>query len=171
MHIYARYLPVNFKVPGCAHLAGLPKDAYGEDGCYRWIAMQLLGRTLADGLEAAGGRIGWPTVAAVAVQAVAALRYVHAKGFVYVDVNPGNLMCGRAEDGLADTLFLCDFGLTGAVLLLLLPDCLAAAATLPYPDLLPSHSDYRGLARRRGQGGDREWHAALCFRGWPHGIS
>ena len=58
--------------------------------------------------------MAWPTVASVAVQALAALRYIHAKGFVYVDVNPGNLLCGRAEDGLADTLFLCDFGLTGA---------------------------------------------------------
>ena len=105
--------PVNFKYPGSDHLARLPKNAYGDDGRFRWVAMQLLGRTLAQAIEIAGGMVPWPTVASVAIQALRALQYIHGKGFVYVDVNPGNFLCGRAEDGLENRLFLCDFGLTG----------------------------------------------------------
>lgn len=86
---------VHLRNPPCRHIAALPKNAYGEDDTRRWLAIQLLGPTLASLL--APHPAPWHTVAAIAVQALDALSYVHSKKYVYVDVNPDNFILGRRE--------------------------------------------------------------------------
>ena len=104
-------LNVRFKPPS-PHLPRLaPKDAYGDDGKHRWVAMQLLGETLET--RAARASLTWQQVASVMRQALRALRYVHEHGVVYVDVKPENFLFGPA--GAGDALFLCDFGLAQIV--------------------------------------------------------
>lgn len=62
---------VHFKHPESRHLARLaPKAPYGEDGTYRWLAMQRMGASLHKCLQAGGGSAPWPTVANIAVQIV-----------------------------------------------------------------------------------------------------
>ena len=55
---------------------------------------QRLGSTLSSLAAPGGGCAPWPTVAAVAAQALDALAYVHAKRHVYVDINAENFMTG-----------------------------------------------------------------------------
>lgn len=64
---------MHFKHPESPHLARLaPRQPYGEDGEYRWLGMQRMGRSLKACLVDGGGTAPWPTVANVAVQMVRA---------------------------------------------------------------------------------------------------
>ena len=64
--------------------------------CY--FSPQRLGKTLNAHLAgdcSPSGRAPWRTVARIAVQLIEALRYVHSKRHVYVDVNGDNVMTGE----------------------------------------------------------------------------
>lgn len=103
-----------FTSPPCPRLMALPpRHKQGDTDDVRWLVLPRLGRTLKQNLESCpGGVAPWPTIARAAVQLLEALEYIHGKSTLFVDLNPGNVMFGRAGTPEEKTgLYLVDFGL------------------------------------------------------------
>lgn len=60
------------RMPGNRHIVTLPSKNFGDDAVakLRWLVMPLLGKSLNDYLEAAGGTLPWSAVANIGVQMV-----------------------------------------------------------------------------------------------------
>ena len=81
----------------------------GEYETSRFIAMDLLGRTLDDLHYFCGDRFSLKTVLMIIEQTLAAIESLHRRGYVYRDVKPSNFLIGRGEQ--APTIFMVDYGL------------------------------------------------------------
>ena len=101
--------------PGNAHIVKLPSGATSTVVAYgtelRYLLMPKLGDSLLKRVRAAGDRIPWKTAAAMGIQIIEALRYLHGKNLVYIDISAGNVVFGLPEKGEADFAYLMDFGL------------------------------------------------------------
>lgn len=75
------------------------------------LVMELLGRSLADSVEAADGKLDTKSTVLVAEQVLCRIEYLHSKGVIHRDVKPENFMWGR--DRKVHHLYLIDFGLVG----------------------------------------------------------
>ena len=81
----------------------------GETDTSRFIAMELLGRTLDDLHYFCQDHFTLKTVLMIIEQTLSAMESLHQCGFVYRDVKPSNFMIGRGER--APTIFMVDYGL------------------------------------------------------------
>jgi eukaryotic-like serine/threonine-protein kinase len=78
------------------------------------IVMELLrGEDLASRLARAGA-LGWPEIARVADQVLAALAATHRAGIVHRDLKPSNVFLARDDDG-EERAILLDFGISKAL--------------------------------------------------------
>ncbi len=75
-----------------------------------YFVMELLdGRNLAQILRDEG-RLPWPRVRALALQAAAAIEAAHREGIVHRDIKPANFIVCTRDDG-SERLKVCDFGI------------------------------------------------------------
>lgn len=90
--------------------AGIPKVHWsGVVAGFNCMAMDLLGRSLADMLDRCGGKLALGAVFLLADQLIEALEHVHKHGLVHRDIKPANLVLGRGKS--RSRIHLIDFGL------------------------------------------------------------
>jgi serine/threonine protein kinase len=114
--LYKEYnLYMNHFKPPCPHVVTIPRNAYGENGKYRWLVMEKLDSTLNSFVKYGSKKLSWPIVSNIACQLIDTLQYIHSKRYVYVDINTENVMFKRisASSSSASSYqaFLVDFGL------------------------------------------------------------
>lgn len=85
--------------------------AAGRTGGHAWLAMELLGPSLAGVVRGLRGRLSFSTGVRVAAHVLRALQQLHDAGFVHRDVKPSNVLLRRSH---ARPVALVDFGLARA---------------------------------------------------------
>ena len=83
----------------------------GRQGDYYIIVMDMLGPSLWDVWNTQGQVMSQEMVACIAVEAIAILERLHAKGFVHGDVKPENFLLGAPGSTNEKKLWLVDLGL------------------------------------------------------------
>ncbi|KIK15267.1 hypothetical protein PISMIDRAFT_16631 [Pisolithus microcarpus 441] len=92
--------------------AGLPRPIwFGREGSYQAMVIDNLGPSL-DGLLNASpdGALQLHHVAALGLQMITWLKYIHSHHFIHRDIKLQNMLMGLMES--KDTVFLIDFGIT-----------------------------------------------------------
>lgn len=89
-----------------------PPKFYGDDQSVRFLVMERLGCDLTqiDARGADRNRI----LSTIGLQMLDGLKIIHNKGFLFVDVKPGNFMLKKTSNGQAwdyDHVYFIDFGL------------------------------------------------------------
>ena len=70
-----------------------PRDAFGQDAGWKWLAMERVGGgTLAQNVAARGGRVSPRTALGVGARLLDTLRALHAKGVLARDIKPENVL-------------------------------------------------------------------------------
>lgn len=91
---------------------GIPRVHYkGRNGEYYIMVMDMLGPSLWDVWNSQGQVMTQEMVACIAVEALAILEKVHAKGYVHGDVKPENFLLGQTGSPTEKKLWLVDLGL------------------------------------------------------------
>jgi serine/threonine protein kinase len=94
----------------------LPSQSYGEDKGYRFLVMQRLDYDLRH-LASCGSTPSLSTVCNIGLAILDGLRFIHEKGYVYVDLKPDNFMICKHSNSLhnefkdQDKLYFVDYGL------------------------------------------------------------
>lgn len=83
---------------------------HGKEGNYTVLAMDCLGLTLEDSVQACGGRVELATAAMMCEQCLHLLAYVHSKGIVHRDIKSENFMWGIGNK--VHHLYVIDFGMS-----------------------------------------------------------
>ena len=90
--------------------AGIPAvHWYGEEGDYRVLVMDRLGKSLEQLFTQCGRKFSLKTVLLLADQMLARIEYVHRQQFVHRDIKPDNFLVGQGP--FENVIFLIDFGL------------------------------------------------------------
>uniref|UniRef100_A0A7S2L8P8 Casein kinase I n=1 Tax=Zooxanthella nutricula TaxID=1333877 RepID=A0A7S2L8P8_9DINO len=84
--------------------------AYGREGRFFYLVMELLGKSLEDCVSTCKGKLSPLTTALIAEQLMARLEYLHSKGIIHRDIKPENFMCGVKNK--IHHLYMIDFGLS-----------------------------------------------------------
>lgn len=100
--VYQDIYKPNHGVTQC-HYYGLVDD-------YSVLVIDLLGESLGNLLERAGGVFKLKTVLMIADQMISRLEYLHDHGFIHRDLKPDNMMIGRSHHH--NQVFLIDYGLS-----------------------------------------------------------
>lgn len=91
-----------------------PMGAYGECDTsqppIRYLVMERLGPNLLEVLEAHDGALPASVVGSYGSQMLHALRELHARNFLFVDVKPDNFMLGIKGSDNEDKIYMVDFG-------------------------------------------------------------
>jgi serine/threonine protein kinase len=105
--------PYEWSVYGAlGNIPGVPKVHYkGRQGDFYIMAMDCLGPSLWDVWNTQGQVMSQEMVACIAVEAIAILERLHAKGFVHGDVKPENFLLGAQGLPNEKKLWLVDLGL------------------------------------------------------------
>ncbi|GAB4816588.1 hypothetical protein N2152v2_003634 [Parachlorella kessleri] len=105
--------PYEWSVYGAlGNVPGVPKVHYkGRQGDFYIMVMDCLGPSLWDVWNAQGQVMSQEMVACIAVESVAILERLHAKGFVHGDVKPENFLLGAPTSSNEKRLYLVDLGL------------------------------------------------------------
>lgn len=105
--------PYEWSVYGAlGNISGIPKVHYkGRQGDFYIMVMDMLGPSLWDVWNNQGQVMSQEMVACIAVEAIAILERLHAKGFVHGDVKPENFLLGAVGTVTEKKLYLVDLGL------------------------------------------------------------
>lgn len=105
--------PYEWSVYGAlGNVLGIPKVHYkGRQGDFYIIVMDMLGPSLWDVWNKENQTMSQEMVACIAVEAIAILERLHAKGFVHGDVKPENFLLGAPGSTNEKKLWLVDLGL------------------------------------------------------------
>ena len=82
---------------------------YGEEGDYRVLVMDRLGKSLEQLFTQCGRKFSLKTVLLLADQMLSRIEYIHRKQFVHRDIKPDNFLVGQGP--FENVVFLIDFGL------------------------------------------------------------
>lgn len=87
---------------------GIPNmRAWGSEGKFNYLVLDLLGESLEDTRVTHGGAISLKLVMSIASQMLMRIRDVHKHGIIHRDVKPSNFMFGKHSS----VIYLIDFGL------------------------------------------------------------
>ena len=90
--------------------AGIPTAHwYGEEGDYRVLVMDRLGKSLEQLFTQCGRKFSLKTVLLLADQMLARVEYIHRQQFVHRDIKPDNFLVGQGP--FENVIFLIDYGL------------------------------------------------------------
>jgi serine/threonine protein kinase len=90
---------------------GVPRLLYsGQEDGLNYMGMELLGFNLEKLFEYCSRQFSIKTVLLLAIDMLARVEHVHARGFVHRDIKPDNFLFGLGPH--AETLYLIDFGLS-----------------------------------------------------------
>lgn len=90
--------------PGVPHM-----HWFGISGKHSVMAMDLLGKSLADLCELCSGTLSIKTVLTLADQMISCVQFVHEKNFVHRDIKPENFVMGANLN--SNLVYLIDYGL------------------------------------------------------------
>lgn len=90
---------------------GIPRFfSVDKDDRFRFLAMDLLGKSLDDLFYICGMKFTLKTVLMIIDQSLDIIEYVHKKQYIYRDIKPNNFLIGKGKR--SNQIFLVDFGLT-----------------------------------------------------------
>lgn len=90
---------------------GIPRFfTVDKDERFRFLSMDLLGKSLDDLFYLCGMKFTLKTVLMIIDQSLDIIEYVHKKQYIYRDIKPNNFLIGRGKR--SNQLFLVDFGLS-----------------------------------------------------------
>ena len=90
---------------------GVPRLLYsGQEDGLNFMGMELLGFNLEKLFEFCSRQFSIKTVLLLAIDMLARIEHVHARGFLHRDIKPDNFLFGLGPH--AETLYLIDFGLS-----------------------------------------------------------
>ena len=93
------------------HVSGVPRLLYsGQEDGLNYMGMELLGFNLEKLFEFCSRQFSIKTVLLLAIDMLARVEHVHARGFLHRDIKPDNFLFGLGPH--AETLYLIDFGLS-----------------------------------------------------------
>ncbi|KAK0234346.1 putative casein kinase-1 hhp1 [Armillaria nabsnona] len=82
--------------------------AYGQLEHFEYIAMEILGSSVAEHLNGPGAGVMLMTVVRIVDQVLAGLEHIHSLGIVHRDIKPANLLCALDNS----TIKIIDFGIS-----------------------------------------------------------
>ncbi|PBK94529.1 putative casein kinase-1 hhp1 [Armillaria gallica] len=82
--------------------------AYAQLEHFEYIAMEILGSSVAEHLNGPGAGVMLTTVIRIVDQVLAGLEHIHSLGIVHRDIKPSNLLCGLDDS----TIKIIDFGIS-----------------------------------------------------------
>ncbi|KAK0431560.1 putative casein kinase-1 hhp1 [Armillaria borealis] len=82
--------------------------AYGQLEHFEYIAMEILGSSVAEHLNGPGAGVMLTTVVRIVDQVLAGLEPIHSLGIVHRDIKPSNLLCTLDDS----TIKIIDFGIS-----------------------------------------------------------
>ena len=92
-------------------MEGIPKlRAWGKEGHFNYLVLDLLGLSLEDSLEISGGVMELNVAMMVGIQMVERIKNMHEHGIIHRDVKPANFVFGKHTDRV-NYLYIIDFGL------------------------------------------------------------
>ena len=86
---------------------------YGVHKFYYFMAMDLLGPSLAELFHFCDGRFSLKTTLKIGYQMIERLQHLHSKGLVHRDIKPDNILMGANDQ--SHLVHLVDFGLVKKV--------------------------------------------------------
>lgn len=86
---------------------------FGQEGSYRMLIMNLMGRSLED-IHEKRRRFSLKTTLMLGIQMISRLEFVHSCGYVHRDLKPDNFVLGLNE--FKNRIYLIDFGLSSRFL-------------------------------------------------------
>ena len=93
----------------------IPKYSYGFHNGYTYMVMQLLGNNLRQyRKQFPQKRVPLDIVCNIGIQILNFIKYIHKKGFLYIDIKPENFMTQyeiNVDNPLNITIYSADFGL------------------------------------------------------------
>ncbi|KAK3304812.1 casein kinase 1, delta [Chaetomium strumarium] len=89
---------------------GIPRVRwFGQEYDFYALVIDALGPSLEDLFNYCDRKFSLKTILLIADQAIARIKYIHSKGFLYRDIKPDNFLIGVGRQG--NSLYMIDFGL------------------------------------------------------------
>lgn len=93
-------------------IEGIPKlRAWGKEGQFNYLVLDLLGLSLEETLELSGGKMDLKNAMMIGIQMVERIKNIHECGIIHRDIKPANFIFGKDADTI-NYLYIIDFGLS-----------------------------------------------------------